>query len=377
MHILIDVRLLSRGSSGIEEYTRQLVQSLVQHASEHEFILWHNSFRRRHLPPELLAPQNVRAVNFRIPNALLNFSARFFRTPNIARALRADVVISPHFDSLTTGRVPRILVLHDLSFLHHPYFFSRRQRLWHWLQGYRAAARRAAHIVTNTEYTKGDIVRLLGIPREKISVIYPGIPISSHVPVPEEIAAFRARCGLVRPFFLSLSTLEPRKNVIAAIDAFTALKRNPHLKEHQLVIAGRHGWLFHPILARASRSVAKNDILFIGPVAAEEKPLLYAAAGCLLFPSFFEGFGFPPLEAQLMGTPVIAAARTASFETLRDSAILINPWQTHKLADAMRQIVLDAPLREELRRRSRANAARFSWEASAREFLSLINRIHL
>lgn len=376
MNILIDARLLTRGlSSGIAEYTAQITDHLLRLDRENRYFIFLNSVRRVPLSFPKDKYKNCAAVNWRIPNRLLDLSARFLGFPKIDRLIPADIVFSPHFNILKTARAPRIITFHDLSFVHHPDFFETRQKIWHWRQDYKRQAEGAGRIIAVSEFTKHDLVETLGIPAEKISAIYSGInPALKKLPENDPaLIRFREKRGLVFPFFLSLGTLEPRKNVEGTIRAFTFLKQKPAFRDYRLIVAGRPGWLYRRILKTAARSPAAAQIIFWGQVKPEEKIFLYNSARGFVYPSFFEGFGFPPLEAQACGCPVVVADRTSLPEIVGSSALLVDPWKTAELAEAMEEAAENPDVRKRLIPAGFSNAARFRWEKTARETLELLN----
>src|SRR3989344_6200885 len=234
MQILADIRLLGRGGvSGIEEYTRNLLTSLLTADKSNSYTLFYNGLRSKPLNFQ------TKIINWRIPNKLFDMSTRFLGWPAIDKIVKTDLVFSPHFNILKTAKAPRIVTFHDLSFLHHPYFFSRRQRFWHWLQNSRAQAREATHLIAVSEFTKRDLVESLGIPEKKISVVYSGVGKEFQPVLKARLAEFRKARGLERPFLLYLGALEPRKNIPAIIRAFAALKRKREFGDLRLVLAGR------------------------------------------------------------------------------------------------------------------------------------------
>lgn len=329
---------------------------------ENQYDFFYNGLRST----PLNFPGSPSVINWNIPNKLLDASFHFLNWPPVDRFIKTDLVFSPHFNILKTSRAPRVITFHDLSFLHHPYFFSLKQRFWHWLQDAAGQAREARQIIAVSEFTKADLVHLLGIAPEKITTVYSGISEEfRRVPVADQD---------VRPFFLSLGTLEPRKNVPAIIQAFNILKQEAQFADWQLVIAGRPGWIHQRIDKEAARSPFRSDIIFTGSVPARERVLLYNVAKVFVYPSFFEGFGFPPLEAQACGCPVVASDRTSLPEVLGKSALLVNPWKSEELAMAMREAALNGRVRDRLVAAGLENAARFTWNAAARQTLEVFQR---
>ncbi len=372
MDVLIDVRLLSRGgNSGVEEYTRGLLGELFKQGKSDSFTLFYNGLHKVDLGSQLpLAGQdNIRVLDLKIPNKIFDLSSGFFKFPAINRLAKTDLVFSPHFNALAPGRVPRVITIPDLSFIHHPQFFSLRQKFWHWLQNIKRQAREADKIITVSEFTKSDIVNLLGVVPEKVSVIYPGIS-SEFRPSHESQAT-----SFDKPYLLYLGTIEPRKNVNLLIRAFNVLKRELRFADWQLVIAGRLGWLYDQTLKEAKHSPFAADIIFRGGVASRERVSLYNQAKAFIYPSFFEGFGFPPLEAQASGCPVIVSDRTSLPEVLGDSALYVNPWKVEELATAIWELAADTGLRAKLVTAGLENAKKFDWQNSARQTLKIFHSL--
>ncbi len=372
MHTLVDLRLLGRGgTSGIEEYSRNLIENLMAADPAGDYSFFYNGFRKQPLAGQLSegAMKRARLIDWNIPNKLLDLSGRFFNFPEIGRLLKADLIFSPHFNLLSAGKTPRVITFHDLSFLHHPYFFSRRQRFWHWLQNIRGQAEAASHLIAVSEFTKSDLMEFLGIPSEKISVIYPGIS-----DIFQNSLTHQSINSSTRPYILYLGTVEPRKNVQLIIRAFNLLKEKSAFRDWQLVIAGRLGWLYQEVLREARRSLFSSDIIFRGAVGSEERVSLYNLAEVFIYPSFFEGFGFPPLEAQASGCPAIVSDRTSLPEVLGASALYVNPWKAGELAESVENLVMNTALKNRLVADGLINAARFRWEDSATQTLQVFNQ---
>ena len=362
MKILIDARVLAKGvNSGIEEYTRNITAEILKIDKVNSYDLFYNGFKKQPLD---IARGGI--IDTHVPNKIFDAASRFLNWPKIDRLAKADVIFSPHFNILAVDKAPRVITFHDLSFAHHPYFFSRRQRFWHWLQDARRQAEQAAKIIAVSEFTKSDLVTLWNTPPEKIEVFSSGISEDLTVASP-------AICHplISNRYFLYLGTIEPRKNLIAIIRAFNLLKTRRDFKESKLIIAGRRGWLYDKILREAANSPFNKEIIFWGPVDASQKRELYRQASVFVFPSFFEGFGFPPLEAQACGCPVVASDRTSLPEILGKSAILVNPWKIDQLADAI--IAAAGASGEKLRVAGRENIKRFSWEQAARQTIKVLN----
>ena len=397
--VLIDIRLLSSGkTTGIEEYTRQMVKHLPVIDRDNEYALFYNSFKRReielewgdyppiranrriiggHIHKNSEAPQNARSVSvkkYSIPNKLFDASMRFFGYPKIDAWIRTDLIFSPHFNILSYSRgVKRVMTVHDLSFLHHPQFFSWRKRFWHWLQNYKEQILRADHLIAVSDYTKADVVELIGVPAEKITRIYSGIDASFRKISldDEEMQKYKRQHAMTRPFFLYMGVLEPRKNIVAIIRAFNAIKEDSRFREFQLVLAGSAGWLYNEIFEEARRSRWKTDIRFLGEIAPHDRVYTYNLAEAFIYPSFFEGFGFPPLEAQACGIAVIASNRSSLPEILGSSALLVDPWRIDDIVVAAKEIVLSPRFKEKMVQAGFQNIRRFDWKKTATETLEI------
>lgn len=369
---MIDTRVLGYGGqSGVEEYAAHIIGGIIKHAGKDKLTLFHNGTRINSLPRVWTNATNVKTMNLHIPNKLLDIS---FGILHIPQCTRTDVVFSPHFNIVETGGVPHVMTFHDLSFIRHADFFPLRKRLWHALQRPLAYARRAARIIAVSEFTKSDLVAA-GIPEKNISVVYSGIdaqfmPLNSSN---QKLIRWKTSHRITFPYLLYLGTLEPRKNVTAIIRAFSIIKQNPALKDLRLVLAGARGWLYNDILRAAHCSPVSRDIILFGPVNADERVLLYNGSEAFVYPSFFEGFGLPPLEAQACGIPVVAADRTALPEILGNGARYINPWQIEKLAEAITEVLIKNTIRRTLYENGLENAKRFSWERAVKKTLDIIH----
>ena len=374
MRILIDIRSLNpEVNSGIGEYVQAITLNLLTLDRKNEYLLFYNSGRKKALP-ETLLPYADRVVNWRIPNRILNLSMGLINQPKLGLKTSADVIFSPHFNFVASGKTPRIITLHDISFAHYPDFFSWRQKIWHRFQRWEKQAREAKHIIAVSEYTREDLIQYLKIPAEKITTIYSGVNPSLQKSE-DAFNSIRPKPKLINyPYILYLGTLEPRKNIPAIIRAFNLLKKKPEYKKHRLVLAGKKGWLYQDILTEAKRSPHLQDIIFWGEVAESDKKILYTGAEVFVYPSFFEGFGFPPLEAQACGTPVVVSDRASLPEILKSSASYANPWDPMTVASAINQINIDKTLRTRLIAAGFKNSSRFRWQITAKKTLEIIER---
>lgn len=377
MRILFDIRPLMKGSAtGIPVYVRAILENLIARDRENEYILFANAFRA---PVPFFVrnrPCTAQIVNWRIPNRLLDLSFHFLGTPKVDRLARADVVFNPHFNAFAAHRdTRRVVTFHDLSFLRYPEFFSPRERAWHWRQDPKRQAREASHLIAVSEAVKRDLMEYYNVTAEKISVTHLGVNPYFSTPVSAEaLDAFRRARHLEDPFLLFVGTLEPRKNVEGVVRAFNLLKARKPFAPLRLVIAGGEGWLYGGVLKEIARSPWTRDIVRWGFATNEELRHLYRAASVFVFPSFYEGFGFPPLEAQASGTPVVASSRGALAEVLGDSALFADPLNPESVAAQVENLFGNRGLREYIVTKGLANIKRFRWETTAAATLSVLTR---
>lgn len=373
MKILIDIRLLnSKNFSGIGEYTFQGVNRILELDKRNEYILFANSFFGHQINIEI--SQNAKIINWHIPNIIFNLLNKFHLIPKIDTLLKCDALWSPHFNYLPVKNAKKIISIHDLSFLHYPQFFTVKQRIWHKMQNVEFQIKNADIIIANSQFTKKDIINTFKIRGEKISVIYPGISktiqkISKNSP---DLLRFKEKYKINYPFILFLGTIEPRKNINLIIKAFDILKKDNALKDLKLIIAGGPGWLYKKTIKEIKESSLNQDIVLWGRIEEEEKNYLYNCSEYFIYPSFFEGFGFPPLEAQKCGKIAIISDRTSIAET---SPLMpkINPWKPEDLYRAIKQISENNNLRLKLEEEGIKNASRFSWENFAEKILDLLS----
>ncbi len=377
MKILFDGRVFTKGEiSGIPEYARLLFTHLLKIDLMNEYILFLNSFHKAIPPVDIRHYANVSLSNFHIPNRVLDFSFRFFHQPKIDFFSNTDIIFSPHFNILAKNKkVPRVITFHDLSFERFPDFYSSHEKLWHWRQNPKKQAEDAEEIIAISNSTKVDLVELYKIPPQKISVIYSGINPYYLIPVlPSQLYAFREERKLPKYFILSLSTLEPRKNIPGLIRAFHIIKEKRECKDFSLVIAGKEGWLCDEIYKEIKNSQWRDDIILWGPASYEEAKNLYHLASVFVCTSFFEGFGFPPLEAQACGTPVVSSNRGSLPEVLGQSALLYEPNNEEGIAFGIYSLLTNKELRENIVARGFENISRFEWEKTANETLKIFEK---
>jgi glycosyltransferase involved in cell wall biosynthesis len=208
-----------------------------------------------------------------------------------------------------------------------------------------------------------------------VEVVYPGVGQAFRVIEDQHhLAMVRELCGLDRPFILNVGTLEPRKNLATLLDAYAALRRRG--LEHRLVIAGGRGWLYDGVFRRVEELSLEDDVLFLGYVAEEHLPALYCLADLLVFPSLYEGFGLPPLEAMACGTPVITSNSSSLPEVVGEAGLMVPAQDPEALAETIAMVLADPGLREDLVRKGLSRASEFTWQAAGEKLLAIYQGLH-
>ncbi len=379
MRIFVDARILTKSrSTGVEEYARSLVGALLLRDTQNEYVFFYNGLRKDPFPAEWRKP-NVRVLDTHFSNKALEFSFRFLKFPKMERFSECDLYFSPHLNLIhTRNDRRRVIVFHDLSFEYYPGFFPFRKRFWHWEQDPRGEALRAGRVVAVSDFTRSTILESFRVPAERVITIHSGInpfymKLSENDPT---LLEFRKKHLLEGDFLLSVGTFEPRKNIPAVVSTFNHLKEEASHSSLKLVLAGSRGWMASSIEKEIKSSPWERDIMVLRDASRETLRFLYNSARVFLYPSFFEGFGFPPLEAQACGTPVVASNRASLPEILGSSACLVDPWRVEEIADATRSLLTDADMRTDYCIRGEANIRRFSWDRTAEQFLKLFESLY-
>jgi glycosyltransferase involved in cell wall biosynthesis len=265
---------------------------------------------------------------------------------------------------------PTLATVYDLSFIHFPDRFPRWQRLY-LLSQTRRSCRQARRVITISESSRQDVHRYFGVPLARIDVVWPGVD-DIFRPLPKaEVAAFRRRGGLPERFILHVGTLQPRKNIPILLEALARLQE-PHLS---LVLVGSKGWLFDEIFNRVEELGLQERVLFRGYVPDKELPLWYNAASLFVFPSLYEGFGMPIVEAMACGTPVIAANTSSIPEATGEAALLFAPQDVAGLAEQLMALLNNGDMAMALRKLGLRQAQQFSWPRAGQETAAIYRRV--
>lgn len=395
MNIGIDVRSLTGGPrTGVGEYTAELVRAIVQKNTEHTYVLFSNAAHGTAVDRSLFpSADHVHYAETHWPNKLLNTCTILTGRPQVDRLIatklshssssKLDLLFSPNLNiTAYSSHLPHLLTIHDLSFDFFPEFFSFKQRLWHAATRPRQTCQRAAAIITPSHNTRRDLIEHYGIAPERVHVLYPGLsPVFKHQLAqltPTDLVTFRARYKLPARFILFLGTIEPRKNILALVTGFEQFldqQGGTNRCDLKLVIAGAPGWKNHTLLKRIRTSRYASAINLIGYVPSAAKAPLYRLAEIFVYPSFYEGFGFPVLEALAAGTPVITSARASLGEVGGEAAYYVQPHWPSDIATGIERLTTDTALRAGLIARGYAQVQRFSFAVMADEWLNLAKNI--
>ncbi|MFA6525773.1 MAG: glycosyltransferase family 1 protein [Patescibacteria group bacterium] len=377
MKIGIDVRsLLEREAGGISVYAEKIIEHLIRIDAHNEYLLFSNSYKNSQaLINNKFSKSNAELKFFSYPNKILNASFRFLNQPKIDKMLGGvDLFFEPNIIFMALSQIPKkVITLHDLSFLLYPNLYSAKGRFWHQVINVRKVVGQFDKIIAVSDHTRNDIIELLNVPPDKVQRIYPGIDHEFYRNVGEEGKNNIIRkYHLPEKYVLSLAALEPRKNIEMVIEAFAEFAKK---SDCQLVLAGASQGSELQIDRLILKYGISDKVHILGYIPNEDKPALYQLAKCFVYPSFYEGFGFPPLEAMSSGTPVIASYSSSLSEICGNSALLIDPHNIGELTEAFRQVLNDNRFSDKLAQRGKVQAEKFTWEKSARETLDLFQNL--
>jgi glycosyltransferase involved in cell wall biosynthesis len=280
--------------------------------------------------------------------------------PRSVRRAGLDLIHGTAFVGPLLSACPLVITVHDLSFLYYPRNFRALNRVYlrlftQW------SVHQAKRIIAVSESTKRDLIQQYGLPPDKVDVVYNGVD-PRFRPLPsDQVASFRTERGLPEQFILFVGTLEPRKNIVRLIESYARMQR----PRPPLLLAGGRGWLYEEVFARVDALDLRGEVSFVGYVPAEDLPLWYNAASLFVYPSLYEGFGLPPLEAMACGTPVVASDASSLPEVVGRAGLLPDPNSTEALAAAMGRMLADLDLQAEMRAAGMARAKAFSWQQTA------------
>jgi glycosyltransferase involved in cell wall biosynthesis len=370
LRIAIDAHSIGTQLAGNETYAVNLIESLAAIDPVNSYTLY---VTKR----EALDRFRGRWPNFSVVRTLPH--SPIVRIPvTLGAVLRRNPVDVLHvqFTSPPMAPCPVVVSIHDLSFEHLPETFKRRSRMQMRLT-VRRSARKAARILTLSESVRSDIIETYAIAPELVTTI-PLAAADHFTPVTDEKELQRVRhtYAITGDYILSVGSIQPRKNLKRLVDAYVRLRAERQgVKLPTLVLVGKRAWLYGETLRAIEQSGVGDKIVLTDYVSETDLPALYSGAICFVYPSYFEGFGLPPLEAMKCGTPVIVGNRTSLPEVVGDAALLVDPFDEAEIAAALGRVIDNPDLREKLRVKGLKRAGKFSWQDTARRTLTVYEQV--
>ncbi len=366
MRFAVDAHAIGRHLTGNEVYIRSLLTAFAAQKRDCDFVAYVSADDARQHVPSSIQTRRVSANPF----MRLGF--------DLAKQVRLDRpdLLHVQYTAPIGCRVPVVVSVHDVSFLEHPEYFTR-DRAWQLQWTVRRTIERAAKVLTGSEFSRSSILKVYGDLDEDKVVVVPNAAASEFRPISRESAAavVRERLSVRAPFVLSVGDIQPRKNQIGLIKAFAKLvKAYPQLKQN-LVLAGKETWFAGRVYEAAKDSGVADRIQFFGFVSDQDLLQLYNACDLLAFPSFYEGFGLPALEAMACGRAVVCSNTSALPEVVDGAAITFDPYSVDEMVRAIADLLLDAELRQRMERLGLQRAAHFSWQKTAERTLEVFHEV--
>jgi glycosyltransferase involved in cell wall biosynthesis len=366
MRIGIDARIVYYARGGIRNYVLHLLDVLPPLDADTDYYVLHS--RKAQSPP--LPGTNLRPVPCWTPSH--HRLERWALGVEVAR-LGLDLLHTTDFIPPALGPRRSVITVHDLNFLHYPQFLTAESHRYY-NQQIAWAVRRADHILADSHATKSDMVSLLDVPLEKVTVVHLAADPAFRPLAEADVRRVAARYGLEPGYLLFVGTLEPRKNLPGLLQAYRLLL-DAEVTTSPLVLIGGKGWLYDEVFERVEVLHLQGRVRFLHDVPDADLPAMYNAASVLATPSFYEGFGLPALEAMACGTPVAVADRASLPEVVGEAGLLVNPDDPDGIARALARVLTDEPLRARMQELGLAQAGRFTWERAARATLAVYREV--
>lgn len=372
MRIGIDIRSLIFTRAGISSYTCNLIKSLAEIDKENEYILFCNTKSQYNWA----GYDNIKEKVLRLPH-LGSLTERIWEEiflPRGIASMEVDIFHGPRFTLPSKKPCKFIVTIHDLAFKKFPQLVTRGG--FNYFNAHvESAVKKADGIIAVSYNTREDLVNLFDVDGNRIEVIYEGIDENYHIIEDrKELKEAGDRYGLPEKFILFVGTVEPRKNLVRLIEAFNKLKMKK-LIEHSLVIAGGKGWLYNDVFETVERLKLEQDVIFTGYIPESDLPLIYNLADLFVYPSLYEGFGLPPLEAMACGVPVITSNVSSLPEVAGDAALLVDPCNVPAIAGLIEQVLGNNGLREKMIEKGFERAGKFSWEDAAKKTMTVYREV--
>ena len=356
MKIAIDIQTTLGKPTGFGFYVSNLVEALKDHI-DGDFQL------------ELIEPGTEK--DFSTPQ---RFIWDQFTYPTRAKQKKVDLIHQPCFSAPLSFNGPVVVTIHDIISILFPETIPFASRMFYskWMP---FSYRKAKQIITVSQSTKRDIVRVLGIPEEKITVIPLGFDKKlEKVVSSQQISNVKKKYKLPGKYLLHIGTLEPRKNLDFLIEVFADVVLDPKNSDLGLVITGKKGWYYEGLFEKVKRYNLQDRVVFTGYIDEEDKAAIYQGAQIFTFPSVYEGFGLPPLEAMASGVPVISSDTSSMPEVIGEAGLLISPYDKKKWVEAISRVSQSPKLIQEMREKNKRQVAKFSWTKAAEKTLEVYKK---
>ncbi len=373
LHIAIIADPLQKQNSGVFQYTFNLVKQFASTKNHKVSIILLFNDTDTNIKPATcnLQPETIHYLSNTLTFLKDDPIRTFIALPGLLKKLSPHIVIEPaHFGPFNLPkRIKRVTVIHDLTPIKfpqfHKFYSQLLQRLF--LPG---ILKRADLIVTNSKNTKNDVIAYSPQAKDKTAFIHLG---KDEMFKPIKDISVLTKYGIQQPYFLFVGTIEPRKNLISLLAAFEQFKQK-NQTNHKLLIVGGKGWKSRRFFKKLKNHPFRSEIILPGYLLREELPVFFSLAEAFIYPSFYEGFGFPVLEAMACGTPVITSKSSSLPEVGGEAALYFDPYNVSELVEKMELLTESDDLRKEMIERGFQQAAKFSWEKYAKEFVNLLEK---
>jgi glycosyltransferase involved in cell wall biosynthesis len=372
MRICIDTSPAVHRRAGLGRYAQELLAALLSVDADDEYVAFYHRPQDAHLDPPLDRVPHLTTTLDTKPWRFAALFAQFLRMPQDRMFPGIDLFHATDHLLPRLTRVRTVFTLHDLIFRLYPGTHKPLNR-WFLTLVMPRFLEAADAVIAVSEHTKRDAMRFYGLDEAKIHVVYEGVDARFRPAPAEAIARVRRDHGLPSKFILSLGTIEPRKNLTSLLEAYHTLRARG--SEVGLVIVGQKGWLYEGFFRRLHELGLDNEVVFTGFVPDADLPAIYSAAELFVFPSLYEGFGLPVLEALACAAPVVTSDSSSLPEVAGDAALLVDPTSVGHLVEAMTTVLESEDVRADLKARGPRQAARFNWDKAARETLAVYRSV--
>ena len=376
MRVAIDGKRYYLNSSGLGRYSRSLINQLISIGDEEnlEIILYRPKGKVKFEPKSQSHLTEITADYF-FPGHIGNAIWRFTKLPSLINNSGYDLFHGPSHVLPGKLKCPSLVTMLDLIFMRYPQYFKAWDRNYYRIS-FEKSAQLADHIISISEATKADLINYFGIKEEKISVIYPGFDAVFSKLQQQKLDEIKIKFKLPRDYILYVGNIEPRKNILKLAQAFNSLQESSYIdKDVHLLIVGQMGWYYKEIIDGIDSLSSRDKIKLVGPIYGEDLAGFYQLASVMAYPSMFEGFGYPVLEAMRLGTPVLTSNISSMPEAGGNAAHYVNPESLDEIKDGLCKLLNDKTYREKLAVKGTRHAAGFNTMRMTQETLEVYRKL--